>query len=243
MLKTGLNFDFANKEKIVNLLLFETTKTNKDELISFKEYILRMQSDQNEVYYVFGSSKETLINNPNLEYFKKNDIEVILFTDPVDVFCIPYIDSFETKKLISIDKAEIKENDNKNSSSDDDNEFIALMKETLKDKVEDVIISKRLVSSPVTLIVGKTGMDPQMEKMMQLMDKNFQASKRNLEVNTEHQLIKNLVSMYKVDKNNPKLSDAIIQLFDGAALIEGQIKDVNEFIKRMFEFMTDATTK
>ena len=177
-------------------------------MISLKEYTLKMKSEQKDIYYLFGAAKELIINNPNIEYFKKNDIEVILLTDPIDVFCIPHIGQYEGKNLTSIEKADVdllttetKEAPPTNTNTDD---FIAFMKETLKGKAEDVIVSKRLVSSPVTLVVSKDGVDSQMEKMMHILNKHYQASMRILEVNIEHPLIQNLISMHQNNSQNEK---------------------------------------
>jgi len=214
-------------------------------MISLKEYSLRMKSEQKDIYYLFGAAKELIINNPNIEYFKKNELEVLLLTDPIDVFCIPHIGQYDGKNLVSIEKADVDlmspETKETPPTNDNTDEFIAFMKETLQGKAEDVIVSKRLVSSPVTLVISKDGVDSQMEKMMHLLNKHYQASMRILEVNVEHPLIINLMAMHKQNSSNEKLTDAILQLFDGALLIDGQIKDVNEFVKRMVTFMTDAT--
>jgi molecular chaperone HtpG len=247
LFKTGLNSDFTNREKITELLRFETTKTKPGELISLKEYTLRMQSDQKDIYYIFGAVRELIENNPNIEYFKNKELEVLFMTDPIDVFCIPSIDHYDDKHLVSIDKADIPidntKDDSKNAEEETNNSasIIKTFKEVLADKVEDVIVSKRLVSSPVTLVVGKKGMDSQTEKMMQLMDKNFQSSKRILEVNISHPLIQNLTRINSENNKDVKLINSINQLFEAAMLIEGQVKDPNEFIKRMISFMTDAT--
>ena len=244
LFKTGISSDYANRDKIINLLRFETTKTTDDNRTSLKEYTLKMKADQKDIYYIFGSVKELIMNNPNLEYFIKNELEVILLLDPIDVFCIPHIGTYEGKNLVSIEKADvdlINKDDKKQDNITNSEPFINYMKEVLKDKAADVILSQRLVTSPVTLVISKDGIDSQMEKMMHIINKNYQASMKILEVNIEHQLIQNLIAIHNNNPQSDKLNNAILQLFDGAMLIEGQIKDTNEFVKRMVSFMTDAT--
>lgn len=246
LFKTGLNTDFTNKEKVTELLRFETSKTKSDEFISLKEYSLRMKSDQKEIYYISGAVRELIENNPNIEYFKKNEIEVIFLTDPVDVFVIPYIYEYAGKPLVSIDKADIPIDETENKSEEEKEKsasIISIFKEILGNRVEDVIISKRLVSSPVTLVVGKAGMDTQMERVMQMINKDFQSSKRILEINISHPLIKNLERIGLENSKDEQLLNSVNQLFEGALLIEGQIKDPNEFVKRMISFMTQATAQ
>jgi molecular chaperone HtpG len=244
LFKSGINSDFANKDRLVELLRFESTKTKDNDYTSLNGYVSRMNEDQKKIYYISGNSKEIIFNNPNLEYFKEKDIEVIYLTDPVDVFTIPYVQEYDGKKIVSIEKADI-ELDNKDDESslkgDPAASLIKLFKDRLGDKVEDVIESKRLVNSAATLVVGKEGVDPHMEKMMQMMDKNYSGSKRILEINMSHPLIKNLSSLSIVNDNIELIHKSIDQIYEGALLIEGQLSDPTEFVKRMTDLITLAT--
>ncbi len=246
LLKTGINSDFSNRDKIIELLRFETTKTEKDEYISLKQYVERMQEGQKEIYYLAGEHRELLLKSPKLEYFRKHEYEVILLTDPVDVFVIPSITEYDKKPLKSIDKADLDLAEDKDEKSEALTEelassLISVFKETLGDKVEDVVASKRLVDSPVTLVVGKEGMDAQMEKMMKIMNQEYTGSKRILEVNISHPLIKNLSRLNLGDSTNPLLRKSIIQLYEAAQLIDGNLASPTEFVQRMTEIMEEAT--
>jgi molecular chaperone HtpG len=244
--KTGVNSDFANKDKIVNLLRFESTKAAKGEWTSLQEYVARMKPDQKEIYYLSGEHRDAIERNPNLEYFKKNDIEVLLLTDPFDVFIVPSLHEYDKKPLKSIDQAdlEIKSDEaaQKEALGEDlAKRLIEIFKKTLGDKVEDVIASKRLVDSAATLVVGKEGMDKQMEKMMKLMNKDYAGSKKILEINLSHPLIKNLGKRILADENDSVLRNTILQLYEGALLIEGNLTSPTEFVSRMTELLVAAT--
>lgn len=244
--KTGVNTDFANREKVIDLLRFESTKMAKGEFISLKDYVTRMKLEQKAIYYLSGEHRDLLEKNPNLEYFKKNDFDVLLLTDPVDVFVVPSINEYDKKPLQSIDKADLDLAANEAGkpealSGDLARSLLTIFKETLGDKVEDVIESKRLVNSPVTLVVGKDGMDTQMEKMMKLMDKTYSGSKRILEVNVSHPLIKNLSRRNLASPTDPLLRKSILQLYEGALLLEGNLSSPVDFIGRMAELMEEAT--
>ncbi len=246
LFKTGVNTDFSHKDRIVELLRFESTKTEPGELTSFNSYVAGMgEANDNKIYYISGNTRESVESNPNLEYFKKKDIEVILLTDPADVFTIPYINEYDGKQIISIEKAEIKKDDNNENKLDEEKSttIIEYFKEVLGEEVEDVVESQRLVDSAVTLVVGKAGMDAHMEKMMQMLDKQFKGSKRILEINTSHNLIKNLSQMLDTEKDSPILKESVEQLYQGALLIEGYIQKPTDFVKRMTEFMEKATSK
>lgn len=244
--KMGVNSDFANKDKIVELLRFESTKTQKGEFTSLKEYVSGMDKEQKEIYYLSGENRDQLERNPNLEYFKQNDIEVLLLSDPVDVFVVPNIHEYDKKPLKSIDKADLdfKQDGKKKDDELSDNlakSLIDIFKKTLGDKVEDVIASKRLVNSAATLVVGKDGMDSQMEKMMKMMNKDYAGAKKILEINLAHPLIKNLANKIIADENDPVLRNSMLQIYEGALLIDGNLQEPTEFVNRMTELMVEAT--
>ncbi|MFA7627577.1 MAG: molecular chaperone HtpG [Candidatus Kapaibacterium sp.] len=245
LFKTGLNSDFSNKDKITELLRFESSEYTSDELRSLNAYVASMKPEQKEIYFAAGNSREQLEKNPNLEYFKKNHIEVLYFLDPVDLFIMPYLFEYDGKKIVSIEKAELEDNkieqNDESLGKDAAKSLIDEFKRILGDRVEDVTISKRLVDSPASVVVGKEGIDPQMEKMMKLMDKEFKASKRILEINPNHKLIQNLSNLF-ISGSQPELfSQSILQIYEGAMLIDGNLNNPNDFVSRMNELLTIAT--
>lgn len=245
LFKLGLNTDFSNRERLVELLRFESTVTEDGDVTSLKNYLTRMGSEQKEIYYLSGEKRELLLRNPNLEYFRKKDIEVLLLTDPIDVFILPAVGQYQEKPLKSIDKADIdlqRDGDETERLSENlSKSLIDVFKETLGERVENVQESKRLVDSPATLVVGDSGMDAQMEKMMKMFQQDFTGSRRILEINTAHPLIKNLSRMNLADSTDPLLRKAILQVYEGALLLEGSLSAPSEFVQRMTELMVEAT--
>ncbi len=244
LFKTGVNSDFSNRDKIIELLRFESSLNSKGEYTSLKSYVSGMRENQKEIYYLAGENRESLEKNPNLEYFKKNSIEVLLLSEPVDVFIFPSIGEYDKKKIKSIDKADIDLEPQDKIEKPDDNlskSLISLFKETLGTKVQDVVPSKRLVDSAVTLVVGKDGMDSQMEKMMRMMNQHTGESKKILEVNMNNPLIKNLAKIQIAGRNDPILKKCITQLYEGVLLMDGNLSQSADFVKRMNEIMEDAT--
>jgi molecular chaperone HtpG len=161
------------------------------------------------------------------------------------MFSFPYIYEYDKKQIKSIDKSDIKFEDETESddklAENDSATIIEKFKSVLGDRVEDVKISNRLVDSPASLVVGSQGLDPQMEKMMQMMDKDYKGGKRILEINASHPLIKNLAKINSTDSNNQILNDSIVQIFEGTSLIEGYLKSPIDFYNRMVGFMVKAT--
>ena len=245
LLKTGINTDFSNRDKLVNLLRFESSATEKGQFTSFKEYAARMSSEQKEIYYVSGDHRETIERNPNLEYFKKHGIEVLFLTDPVDVFVVPSLIEYDKKPLKSIDKADIEvkpeEANEAGLTESASTSLLTTFKELLLDKVEDVVASKRLVDSAVTLVVGKEGMDSQTERMMKMFNKEYAGSKKIMEVNLSHPLVKNLWHRHQQDSKSPLLKTMVWQLYEAALLLEGNLSSPTDFVARMTEIMERAT--
>ncbi len=246
IIKIGLNTDFTNRDKLIELLRFESTKTDEGAYVTFREYTERMGADQKEIYYHSGSSRSQLLAHPNLEYFQDMGIEVLLLSDPVDVFVIPSIHEYDKKPLKSIEKADIDFSKQKSEKAEPLAEnllepVLKLFRETLGDQIEDVIESHRLVNSPVTLVSGKDGLDSQMEKMMKMMQSNLPAAKRILEVNTSHPIIRNLAGMIMANANNPLIKTAMKQLYEGALFLEGGLDSTTAFLSRMNELIEAAT--
>ncbi|MCF7741235.1 MAG: molecular chaperone HtpG [Candidatus Marinimicrobia bacterium] len=250
LFKTGLNTDLNNKDRIMKLLRYESTNTNKGEYTSLDDYIERADDDQDEIFYITGDSREIVEKNPNLEYFIDNNIEVLYFIHPVDAIFSSSLDVYEGKEFKSIEKADI-DFDKSDSKKSDDKEqlsgkplesLIEVFKDTLGDKIEDVKASKRLVSSPATLVVGKDGVDPQVERMMKMMNQQGGFDqKKILEINPGHPIIRNLNRLNLGSSTNEILRKSILQLYESALLMDGNLEDPAEFVKRMNDLMEKAT--
>jgi len=241
LLKTGVTSDYQNRDKILDLLLFKTNKTTDKVFTDFNGYVSRMLPDQQNIFYITGTNLENVKNNPNLEYFNKNNLEVIFFTDPIDVFILPYIGEYDNKKIVSIEKEDLDIKANNIENQNNLNQLlIQFFKDVLKDKVEDVRESKRLIESPFTLVLGKNSLDPQYEKMMKIINKDFVSTKKILEINPNHQLIKNL-NKYIISNEKEKLTKIVNHIYDTALLNDGIMHNTKEYIDRLIEIMIEAT--
>jgi len=245
LFKYGVNSDFSNREKLIDLLRFETSLQGAGALSSLKDYVSRMNEGQEEIYYLAGESREQVESNPNMEYFKKHKTEVLFLIDPSDVFIIPSIPEYEGKKIKAIDKGDIDLKTAEEGEQKDESQLskalIDLFKDTLKDRAQDVRISKRLVDSAVTLVASADGADKQAEHLMKMMGREVPKSKRILEVNAEHPVIRNLSRRYIANDKDPMLTKCIVQLFESAQLIDDELDAKAQYVKRMMEIMEEAT--
>lgn len=240
MLKTGLNSDFSNRERISKLLRFQTSK--RDELTSFDQYLETADKELKKIYYLSAESLESAKRNPNLEYFKKNDIEVIFLTDPIDSFVIPQLYQYEEHQLVSIDKEELDNEENKDGEDNKESvKIVTAIKEILGDKVADVKESKRLVDSPCTIVAGKDGMDAHTERMMKMMDNSFEGAKKVFEVNLNHKILQNLTNYFNENGADDKFKSIVEQLYGSALLIEGELKNPADYVAKVYD-MIEAHT-
>jgi molecular chaperone HtpG len=249
LIKEGISADFKNKNRLMDLLRFNSS-ISEDSLteVSLKDYVSRMREEQKDIYYVTGGSREAILHNPNLEYFRKQSLEVLFMTDQIDDFMVADLREYDGKSLKNISQGDIDGiNDADMSapesslSKEEKNDILAFFEKQLKDRVSGVSDSKRLVDSPCSLVTPKDGMTAQMEKMMKMMDQKFKGEKRNMEVNMSHPIIQNLSEILQKDKKHPFLKDSVEQLYDNSMLVEGLLEDPVQVLSRFQKFMESAS--
>ncbi|HBA86435.1 MAG TPA: molecular chaperone HtpG [Geobacter sp.] len=247
VLKEGIHFDYANKEKIQDLLLFESSKTENGKFVGLKEYVERMPEGQKEIYYITGMSRAAVENSPYMEVFRKKEFEVLYMTDPVDEWVVQAIHDYQDKPLKAIDRGDLEldtEEEKKEKEAKKEEakkEYGGLMtfiQETLKEQVKEVRLSSRLTDSACCLVADETGLNANMEKILKSMNQEVPESKRILELNPDHQIMQVMTAMYEKNQGDPKLKDYSELLYDQALLTEGSpIKDPLRFTKLVAELM------
>merc|ERR1712022_91499 len=231
-LKLGIHEDSQNRAKIAELMRYYSTKSG-DEMTSFKDYVARMKEEQKDIYYITGETKAAVEASPFIEQLKKRGLEVLFMTDPIDEYAVQQLKEYDGKKLMAVTKEgldlektedEKKEFEEKKAACET---LCKLMKEVLGDKVEKVVVSERLSSSPCCLVTGEYGWSANMERIMKaqaLKDSSmsgYMASKKTMEVNPEHTIIEALRARAEEDKNDKTVKDLIWLLFDTSVLTSG----------------------
>jgi molecular chaperone HtpG len=243
--------DFANKEKVADLFRFNSSRCKSaDETVSLKTYCERMAEKQEEIYFLSGPSREAIDKNPNLEIFKSKDIEVFYCYDPIDEFCLPGLVEYKGKRILSADQVELKKladvptkTESKKEPKKDTKELKNLarrIKDILGDKVEDVIISERLVDSPAILVGKDRTMSSHMEKIMQMYNQEIKLTPKIMEINRTHPMILNLLDIYGKDPKDAMLSKMVFSLFDSLMLLDGSIDDPNRMAVQIQDVLGEA---
>ena len=237
VIKEGVVEDFANKDKISNLLRFSSTATDSsDQTVSLKDYIGRMNKNQKNIYYVTADNYDAAKGSPHLEIFKQKDIEVLLLSDRVDEWLVANFGEFEELSLKSIAKGDLDDLDSKEDKKKkektvkDYEKVISKAQEILDNQVKEVKVSSRLSESPSCLVADENELGGNMERIMKSLGQDVPETKPILEINPKHPLVMKLKT---------KIDDDIVKvLFDQAVLSEGgQIKEPAEFVKRMNKLM------
>ncbi len=248
VLKEGLYEDLPQKDALLKLCRFKSIKT--DSWISLADYLENMKEGQEHIYYISGEDEQALRRSPQIEGFKAKDVDVLVLHDPVDEFWVTSINEYEGKGFKSVtrggaDLNKIDSADDKDDSSkdkeDDKAELGALlgyMKLTLEGEVKDIRSSERLTDSAVCLVADEGDMDIHLERILRSHKQVDEASKRVLEINPKHDLVKRLSDLIKEDGAAKELEDIAWLLLDQARILEGQIpSDAATFAQRMSRVM------
>ena len=231
-LKLGVHEDSTNRSKLSELLRYNSSKSG-DDLTSLKEYVGRMKENQPGIYYITGESKKAVESSPFLEKLKKKGFEVLYMVDPIDEYCVQQLKEYDGKKLLCASKEGLNLDETEDEKKAFEEEkaktegLCKLMKEVLDDKVEKVQVSNRIVDSPCVLVTGEYGWTANMERIMKaqaLRDSSMQgymSSKKTMEVNPNHAIIKNLREKAEADQSDKTVKDLIWLLYDTSLLTSG----------------------
>ena len=234
VLKEGLGEDFANRDRLAALLRFASTSSDLA-AVSLADYKARMKEGQEAIYYITADTLAAAKNSPQLEVFRKKGIEVLLMTDRVDEWALNYLHEFDGTPLQSVargavDLGKLQDESEKKAAEEAAEAFgpvLQKLKDTLKDKAQDVRVTTRLVDSPACLVVSDTGMSMQLARMLKQAGQKVPETKPVLEVNAGHALVKKLESSEHFD-------DLAHILFDQALLAEGGLpEDPAAYVRRV----------
>jgi molecular chaperone HtpG len=234
-LKEGLYGDYANRELLLDLIRFKSTKV--EGLTSLADAMSRMKQGQKSIYYITGGAESLLRTSPLLEIYKKKDIEVLILDDDFDEIVFSGVDKYGDIDLKAVNKASTGEDlkDETESGKEDQTESLKPLLEKLKailgDRVKDVRASVRLADSPSCIVSDETEPSMQMQQMLRAMgQKDIPAPLPTLEINPDHEIVKKLLAR----PDDTVTQDAAWLLFDQALLMEGvPLKEPAIFVQRL----------
>lgn len=192
-----------------------------------------MQENQKSIYYITGESRDQVSNSSFVERVKKRGYEVIYMVEPIDEYCVQQLKEYDGKTLVSVSKEGLElpeEEDDKKKFEELKTKFEPLckaMKDLLDKKVEKVLISQRLVTSPCCIVTSQYGWTANMERIMKaqaLRDTStmgYMAAKKNFELNPEHPIVDALRGKVEKDKNDKAVKDLVMLLYETSLMSSG----------------------
>jgi molecular chaperone HtpG len=234
-LKEGVTVDWSHKEAIAKLLRFESSHTESGKTTSLADYISRMPAEQTDIYWLLAPSRDSAEASPYFEVFREKKFEVLFLTHAHDEFVMDHLASFDGKKLVSAEKADLKLDKESIGISEDTARLLAnFMKETLGDRVGEVRASKRLVGSPAVAVESDGHITTSMRRVMRMMQRDGEAlpeSRPDLEINPDHPMIVRLEETRGTDGDLAR--QVAEQIFDNALVAAGLLEDPRAMLTRM----------
>ncbi len=250
VLKEGLHFDPANREKLQEMILFESSSTAAGESVSLRDYVNRMPAAQQDIYFITGDSRSAVENSPHLEIFRNKAFEVLFLTDPVDEWVMQSLPEYDNRQFKAVDRGDLElgtAEEQKAQETEQEakekryRELLDFIKQRLAEQVKEVRLSKRLTESACCLVADQTAISAHMERMLRAMNQGVPETKRILELNPGHPLMQAMEALYDKDRESGRLADYCELLYDQALLTEGTpIKDTLRFTRLVADLMVAA---
>jgi molecular chaperone HtpG len=257
ILKEGIARDPMQRDRIAKLLRFLSTHAeDPDAPTSFDDYIKRAPADQKAIYYLGGPNLASIKKSPNLEVFRRRNLEVLFLTEAVDEFVLSALESYDGRKLISIDSDEVELPAEPEGTTDQSeaaksepsdagglSRVLTLFREALGDRVKDVRESRRLTDSPCCLVNADRGLSTQMQRIMKMANQDFVPAGRVLEINPSAPLVRRLRNLSANPDHDPFIKQCALQLWANALLLEGSVPEPEDMVARNQAFMEEAAEK
>lgn len=248
VMKEGFHMNWENLDELKRLVRFESSKLAADSYQSLQDYVVGMKDGQKDIYYITAENRKAAEGSPHLEVFRKKDIEVLYLVDPIDEWMIQGLADFDGKKLVNAAKGDLdlgdlsrEEKKHQKEAQGEYKKFMKDFEEKMSDTLKEVRITTRLAESPCCLVSGEEEMGANLERILKMSNQKVKESKRALELNPDHPIIKKLHGIFEADPTNPKLPDWYRVLVDQALLAEGSpIPEPASYVSKVNGFLAEV---
>ena len=247
-IKEGLATSLEFNDQLIPLLRFNSLNS-KDKNLSFEEYVKNIKPEQKNIYYFIGENAETILNSPHLEQFKKQKLDVLLFTDPIDSFMLMNVKKYQDWDLVNITSPDLalppyepeeSQDESQKITAENINEILASFKTVLEEKVKEVRVTEQLVESPARLVDSEGSPSQELQKAYRYLQKDMPPTEKILEINPHHPIIVELGNINGVNQ----LRDLVIeQIYENALIVDGIQPNTSDMVKRINKIIESALNK
>ncbi len=248
-IKEGISTDPLDSETLAPLVRFHTT-SHTESLVSFDDYIQRMKTEQDKIYYILGDDERSVARSPHLDFFRDHGYEVITLTDPMDSFMLMGLRKYGDYDLQNVAASDLVLPETEGESEPEDqpeklpedalNQLISRFKAQLGERVTDVRATERLRDSVARLVDPEGTMGQEMQRVYRLVDRDYEVPKKVLELNPRHPI---LVRLNDLPDEDELTREVIEQIYESALLIEGLHPDPASMLPRIQSLMERALGK
>ena len=249
VLKEGVAAETDVKDRVVPLLRFQSSH-DPSALTSLADYVARMKTSQNDIYFLTGESRAVIENSPHLEAFQAKGYEVLYLVDPIDEMVTGSVHEVEGKTLKSVGQGTVElGSDEERKQAEEDladrkktfENLLEFLQKNLGDWIKEARLSTRLTTSPACLVGGEGDMSPQLERLLRrAKGVDGQAkNKRILELNPDHEITTKLQARFAGNQEDPALVNYAYLLLGYALLAEGsELPDPARFNRAIADLMS-----
>ena len=243
VIKEGFVEDPQNADKLARLLRFASTRGDGQQNRSLADYVAGAAAEQDRIYYLLAENYATAKASPHLEQLRRQGIEVLLLTDRIDPWIVDHLPEFESKKLHDVGRGNLALPEGEGeitqqAVNDEHKPLLKKIKRVLKDRVEAVNVSRRLVDSPACVIADEQDLTPQLRRLLEAAGQPLPEAKTVLEINVGHPLVKRL----SAEADEQRFASLSHVLLDHALIAEGNAPpDPSAYVRRMNELLLEAT--
>jgi molecular chaperone HtpG len=239
VLKEGLAEDPASRDKLLSLLRFASThQAGEDESVALADYVARMQTGQDKIYYVVGESLAAARSHPAIEALLARNVEVLLLGRRIDAWVMDHLQDFEGKKLKDATRGDLDlgglasaaDKEKTEAQLEESKSLLKRVKDSLGERVSEVRVSTRLKDSAAVLVAGEHDLSAPLRRALEAAGQSAPPSRPVLELNVEHHLVKYLEKR----EDAADFGELALVLYEQAALAEGtQLPDPGAFVHRL----------
>lgn len=248
VLKEGAGEDLTNRDKLLPLLRFASTHEESDDpKTTLSDYVARMKSGQERIYYIIADSITAARGSPYLEQLRAKGIEVLLLADRVDEWMMGYLREFEGKRFKDVSRGDLElgglEDEASKAAIDEavkeNKKLLKRIKDALGDRVAEVKVSSRLADTPACLVLSEGDVGSQMRRILAASGQAVPEAKPSIEINVGHPLIRRLDATRAEDE----FGELALLVYDQAKLAEsGSVANPGEFVRRLNKLLGQLMT-